>query len=1056
MRVAESSAPENAEGERKTVTALFADIKGSMELIEPLDPEEAREIVDPALKLMIEAVQRYGGYVAQSTGDGVFALFGAPIAYEDHPQRALYAALRMQEELRRYSDRLRERGQAPLTIRIGVNTGEVVVRTIATGEGHTEYVPIGHSTSLASRLQTLAGPGSIAISDTVRKLVEGYFALKDLGPARIKGVSEPVHLYEVTGLGPLRTRLQRVATRGYTKFVGRDHEMETLNRTADLARQGHGQIVAAIAEPGVGKSRLFHEFKARNQSGWQLLEALSFSHGKASAYLPVLDLLHSYFAIDSGDDARKRREKVNGKVLTLDRKLEDALPYLHGLLGLTEGDDPLAGTEARIRRQRTLDALKRVLLRESLNQPLMVVFEDLHWIDGETQAFLNLLADSIGTARLLLLVNYRPEYSHLWGSKANYTQLRLDPLGKESAGEMFDALLGVNIQTIDDSLLALKRLIIEKTEGTPLFIEEIYQALIEEGALIHNGVVKLTRPLNALKIPTSVQAILASRIDRLPAAEKELLQTLAVIGVEFPLALAREVVKRPDDELNQMLDALQFAEFIYEQPAVGEVDYTFRHALTHEVAYNSVLQERRKAIHERTGRSIETLYADSLDDNVFNLAHHYRRSGNAAKAVAYLIRAADQAHQRSAFSEAAAYFEDALERLNALAAGAERDCQEIAIRTGLGDLALVTKGYAAPDYERHLTRRHALAERLGDTTQLFYSLVGISVLSAFQLELRRAREIGENLVKLADNAPDPEMQLNAHGSLANILWLMGDFIGSRAHSETAIALFAREQYLQAVAEHSRAACLFYAPLCTANLGFLDNAQRQSLEFLSWARKRAQPLPLVFALNCVLTVLSWRREDTEALKLTESLLALTAEHGFTHWHLFAQTAHGQVLTMLGKTDEAIAEIKGAMAAFERTGAPVLGWQYAGLGFACLAAQQPGEGLAVVSKALEIGDRTGEAQAKTELHRLKGELLLMLHPTHTGEVEGSFRAAIDTARKQFAKFPELRASTSLARLLRDSGRREEARDMLAEVYNWFTEGLDTPDLKDAKTLLDELQS
>ncbi len=513
IRVADTPAPENLDGERKTITALFADIKGSTELEQDLDPEEARAIVDPALKLMIDAVRRYDGYIVQSTGDGIFALFGAPVAHEDHPQRALYAALRMQDELKRYSARLREAGNLPLEARVGVNTGEVVVRSISTGGGHTEYTPIGHTTNLASRMQALAPTGSIATSEATRRFVEGYFQLKALGPTRVKGVTEPVNVYEVTGLGPLRTRLQRSAGRGFTKFVGRHREMDAMKAAADQARAGHGQIVAAMAEAGVGKSRLLFEFKAVSQSGWMVLETFSVSHGKASAFLPLIDLLHGYFKITSDDDLHARRVKVNGTVLTLDRALEDTLPYLFGLLGIVEGDDPLAQMDAQVRQRRTLDAIKRILIRESLNQPLMIIFEDLHWIDDETQAFLNLIADSIATAKILLLVNYRPEYSHQWNSKTYYTQLRLDPLGKESADEMLSALLGD-----DKDLAPLKRLIIERTEGNPFFMEETVLVLFDEGALERNGaVVKLTQPLNQLKIPPTVQAILAARIDRLRA-----------------------------------------------------------------------------------------------------------------------------------------------------------------------------------------------------------------------------------------------------------------------------------------------------------------------------------------------------------------------------------------------------------------------------------------------------------------------------------------------------------------------------------------------------------
>ena len=342
---------EGLEGERKTVTALFADIKGSMELMEDLDPEEARAVVDPALKLMMNAVHRYDGYIVQSTGDGIFALFGAPVAHEDHPQRALHTALRMQGDLKRYSDITRAEGCLPIQARVGVNTGEVVVREIKTGAVHSEYAPIGHSTSLAARMQALAPVGSIAVTEQVRKLCEGYFAFNALGPTKVKGVTEPVNVYEVTGLGTLRTRLQRAAGRGLTKFVGRQSEMEALKHAAELAKQGHGQIAAAMAEAGVGKSRLFHEFKAITRSGWMVLEGFSVSHGKASAYLPLIDLLHGYFEIDLSDDARKRREKVGGKVLMLDRNLEDSLPHLFALLGIVEGDDPLAQMDPHMRRR---------------------------------------------------------------------------------------------------------------------------------------------------------------------------------------------------------------------------------------------------------------------------------------------------------------------------------------------------------------------------------------------------------------------------------------------------------------------------------------------------------------------------------------------------------------------------------------------------------------------------------------------------------------------------------------------------------------------------------
>jgi class 3 adenylate cyclase len=658
-------------GERKMVTALFADIKGSMELMEDLDPEEARAIVDPALKLMIDAVHRYGGYIVQSTGDGIFALFGAPVAHEDHPQRALYAALRLQEEMRRYSAQLRNAGNLPVEARVGVNTGEVVVRSIATGENHPEYTPIGHSTSLAARMQALSPTGSIAVTDTTRRLCEGYFIFRTLGPTRVKGVSEPVEVFEVTGLGPLRTRLQVAAQRGLTRFVGREREMEALRHAAELARTGHGQLVAAMGEPGAGKSRLFHEFKLISQSEWMVLEAFSLSHGKATAYLPLLELLREYFRIVIADDQRARREKVVCKVLMLDRSLEDTLPYLFVLLGLSESDDQLAQMDALSRRRRTHEAVKRILLRESLNQPLIVIVEDLHWIDGETQALLNLLVDAIANARMLLLVNYRPEYHHEWGSRTYYTQLRLDALGRANAEEMLDVLLTcptseapaananrersvVDIRGADwvrpeRDLAALKLLVIERTEGNTFFMEETVQALLDDGALVRNGEIKLTKPPSELKIPFTVQAMLSARIDRLPSGEKELLQILAVIGKELTLELIKQVVSKHEEQLEPMLANLQLGEFIYEQPSIVGLEYTFKHALTQEVAYNSLLAERRRMFHEQTARSIEQLYEQQLEDHWGELTHHYLRGIDARKAVHYARLAAEQAISRSAY-----------------------------------------------------------------------------------------------------------------------------------------------------------------------------------------------------------------------------------------------------------------------------------------------------------------------------------------------------------------------------------------------------------------------
>jgi class 3 adenylate cyclase/predicted ATPase len=1044
------------DGERKTVTALFADIKGSTELEQDLDPEEARAIVDPALKLMIEAVRRYDGYIVQSTGDGIFALFGAPVAHEDHPQRALYAALRMQEELRRFGSKLQAEGRAPIEIRVGVNTGEVVVRSIATGATQVEYTPIGHTTNLASRLQSIARTGSIAASEATRRFCEGYFTLKPLGPTRVKGVSESVNVYEVTGLGPLRTRLQRSAGRGLSKFVGRQAEMDSLKRAAEQAKAGHGQIVAAMAEAGVGKSRLLFEFKTISQSGWMVLEAFSVSHGKASAFLPVIDLLWGYFKITSNDDERMRREKINGKVVTLDRSLEDVLPYVHWLLGLGDENSSLAEMEPQTLKRRSLDAIKGLLLRESLNQPLMVIFEDLHWIDQETQAFLNLLADSIGTAKILLLINYRPEYTHQWNSKTYYTQLRLDPLGKENADEMLTALVGDG-----PDLQALKRTIIERTEGNPFFMEETVQVLLDEGALVRNGTVKLTKSLNELRIPPTVQAILSARIDRLPPAEKELLQTLAVIGKEFQVSLVRAVAGTSTDELARMLDDLQLGEFIYEQPAVGDIEYTFKHALTLEVAYNSMLIERRKLLHERIGEAIESLYPELLDDHFGELAHHFGRSDKVRKAVEYLWHSAQQAAHRSAYSEAVASVTRALEILQKLPDDSQRARDELRLQIILMECWVALAHPASPKARQAMERGLQLSEQLGDSGEIFAMLTALCVSYEVGVQFHEALDFAERVLAIAEAEGNAAKMASARALMASELIFQGEFEAAREHLDKALTIPDsdwRSGGPSRTFSLPRSHALNFLALGLWFLGYPDQASRYLERAIALNREISNTADRVAGLmfNLWLDVCS---RDRLTLGHARSFQSFATENGRPGFAWLATFFAGWALAEQGHTAEAVDEIERSMSgqsllSEDLAPPPMASWFYFLLADIYGKAGQTDGALNLVAQALSERDKTGEGRYEAELHRLKGELLLANDTPDLTAAEQSFLTAIEISRKQHAKSWELRSTTSLARLLAKQGKRDEARAMLADIYNWFTEGFDTADLKDAKAMLDEL--
>jgi class 3 adenylate cyclase/tetratricopeptide (TPR) repeat protein len=840
------TARSDLEGERKQVTVLFADMKGSTELIAGLDPEEARRLLDPALHAMMEAVHCYEGTVNQVLGDGIMALFGAPIAHEDHAVRACYAALAMQATMRRYGEEVRHGHGLEVQIRVGLNSGEVVVRAIG-NDLHMDYSAIGQTTHLAARMEQLATPGSIRLTASTLRLAEGLVQVTALGRFPVKGLSEPVEVFELIGASTVRRRLQASAARGLTRFVGRQTELDVLGCAQDQAGAGHGQVVAMVGEAGVGKSRLAYEFVHSHRThDWLVLESVSVSYGKATPYFPVIDLLKRYVHVEEHDNSRTIRTRVTGQVLTLDDSLQDTISALLWLLDALPEESPFLQLEPPQRRQRTLTALKCVLLRESQAQPLLLVFEDLHWIDSETQALLDSLVESLPTARLPLLVNYRPEYQHGWGSKTYYTQGRLDPLPPASTAEVLQALLGD-----DPSLAPLTQFLIARTEGNPFFLEESVRTLVETGVLVgEHGTYRLVKPLQDLQVPATVQAVLAARIDRLPLEEKRLLQTAAVIGNELSLPLLQAIAELPEEVLHRGLAHLQAAEFLYETRLFPEREFTFKHALTHEVAYSSLLQERRRILHARIVEVLEGLPPDRLAEQVDRLAHHAVRGAVWDKALAYGQQAGARAAARSAYREAVGYFEEALAALAHLPESRDTLEQAIDLRFDLRN-ALLPLGEQARVID-HLREAEALAERLGDDQRLGMISGYLCVSFIIMGEHDRAIAVAQRALALATPSGAFDVQVVAQTYLGAAYHDMGNFQQARDFFQRVEALLTGELCSAHFGQNSPPAVTSRMRLAgyLAELGDFAEGRRVGEDAVRIAEAVAQPYTIAAALMYV--------------------------------------------------------------------------------------------------------------------------------------------------------------------------------------------------------------
>jgi class 3 adenylate cyclase/tetratricopeptide (TPR) repeat protein len=1016
------------EGERKQVTVLFADLKGSMELLADRDPEEARKLLDPVLERMMEAVHRYEGTVNQVMGDGIMALFGAPVAHEDHAVRACYAALRMQESVAQYADGVFRSHGVPLQIRVGLNSGEVVVRAIGS-DLHMDYTAVGPTTHLAARMEQMAAPGTILLAPATLQLAEGYVQVVGRGPVAIKGLPDPVEIYGLTGASAQRSRLHVAAARGLTRFVGRDAETEQIRRALALAHEDRGQLVAIVGEPGVGKSRLVYEFTHSHRTqDWLVLEAGSLSYGKATSYLPVIDLLRTYFKIDERETHREIREKVTGKLLTLDRALEPTLPALLALLDVPVEDPAWQALDPAQRRQRTLDAVKSLLLRESRNQPLLLVFEDLHWIDAETQALLDALVESLPTARLLLLVNYRPEYQHGWSSKTYYTQLRLDALPPESVGDLLQALLGN-----DPALEALKRLLLRR--GNPLFIEESIRTLVEAGALTgERGAYRLTRPIQAIEVPATVQAILAARIDRLPVDDKQLLQTASVIGKDVPFVLLHAVADAAEDALQRGLAHLQAAEFLYETRLFPEPEYTFKHALTHEVTYGTLLQERRKTLHVRIVGTIERFYPDRLTEHVERLAYHAVRGELWERAVTYLRQAGVKALARSANREAVSSFEQALTALGHLPETRQTLEQAIDLRFDLR-----TALFPLGEFARILgclREAECLAKRLDDQRRLGQ----LSVYMCHNLWITgrptEALAFGQNAQAIAESLGDVPLQVTGNLYFAVACHGVGDYRQARELLLKVLRLLEgdriRERFgiagFPAVMAHG------YLTWVLADRGEFREGIAHGQEGLRLAETLEHPYSLAFGCWTLAYLQIIRGELGDAGRLLERGLALSREWNLTFFSALHAGALGYAYALSGRVAEGIPLLEQALSAMETMGYGGMQSLFLGyLGEVYVLADRPEDALELARRALTLAHQGGQRPHEAWALRLLGEATTRRDLPE--QADGHYRDALALADELGMRPLVAHCHLGLGKLYRRTGDGAKAQEHLTTAATMY---------------------
>ncbi|MBW2389830.1 MAG: TOMM system kinase/cyclase fusion protein, partial [Deltaproteobacteria bacterium] len=1027
-------APLTDSGERRHLTVMFCDLVGSTALSQQLEAEAYRGIVQAYQARAAEAIERFDGHVAQYLGDGLLVYFGYPKAHEDDAERAVRAGREILRELEMLSPRIEAEHGVELAARIGIHTGPVVIGEMGGGETR-ETLALGDTPNIAARLEGFAAPRTVVISNATLQLVAGLFVTEDLGTPDLKGISEPIRVHRVVQPSGVTSRLDRAPT--LTPFVGREQELGLLLDRFEQAQEQRGQAVLIGGEAGIGKSRLVHRLREQLcDAPHTWLECRTSPYTQSSALHPVIEMLETALGFEHQDASEAKLERLERGLAHVGLELTKAVPLFASLLSLRLPDRyaPLE-ISPQLERQKTLEALLMWLLALAERQPVVLFAEDLHWIDPSTLEWLGLLIEQCPTTSLLLLLTHRPDFEPPWPSRTHLLPMGLIRLSRRQAKNL--VALAISESTLPDALLDT---IAERADCVPLFVEELAKGVVESGD-------DLTGSLSDLEIPETLQDSLMARLDRLGEA-KQVAQLAATLGREFPYALLEVVAPVKESELRERLGRLVEAELIYQRGLPPNATYTFKHALVQDTAYESLLASQRRELHGRIADALSKHFPARVAHEPETIARHCEAAGRAPEAIGHYQRASQRATQRGAQAEAIGHLHVAIGLLCGLPESAEREQQELQLQIALGGCLFAAKGGADPEVERVYERARELAGEARETPELLRALLGLSLFYFSVGELRISCELGEQTLALADRAGEIYPRLVAHTRLGITLLYLGEVTRGHEHLERAVALYDPSEHRGLAAAWGQdwgttARC--FAAVADWARGYPERARRFMGETVALALE-GDPYSLSFTLAMAAMVHDLLDDRAQALESAEEAIRIAQEHGFPTVLMIAGSCRGWAIGGSRGIEEIQTVIQRAVAA--RT--PSIGDWYRHLARAYLGAGRAEEALAAVQAGLD-----GANQSRLQigfLQQTQGQILLQQGAIE--DAERSFRRALEIAREQEARSWELRAATSLARLLRDKGRRGEARELLAPIYDWFTEGFDTQDLKDAKALLGEL--